>query len=235
MLKLITSLSAFLLGTLAPQQNPETPVKRLEVGSNIELVLTDEASGNDEIPTGILVEKTGNCLKLKSTSAERLKVKLHLASVAEIRTKDNTLITIFESTKSEEIRISLGAKSVLTGNLSAKKLILEAGKGSVVQARIDVDDFIAELQQDSRSNFGGMVQTINLKARDGAICKAENLATESASIITEGKAIVNANVKTFMYTDLGEGSRLTYAKNKCEGGLKVQNGSEVTPVVALTK
>lgn len=224
MLKIITSLSMFLVGALAQSQVSETRkmenFSKAAVADGVELVfvhgdpatLTIEAA--DALSLGDLVTEVKNntlCVYTKDALDTPVKVFLGSGGITSIEASNGSKVSVVEAIDANDLSITLASRSIFSGNVHARTLSLRLKSGSFYNGNITAQELTASLRGQAKARLSGFAKKASLSASNSSVCSAQTLFTERTALDASGNSTVTANVSGHVEVSLTEGSHISWA------------------------
>ena len=228
MLKIITTLTLFLVGMLAKGQTSEyrtvSEFSKVQVAHGIELIYTENPvfslqveTDNQTLLRNTITEVTGETLKISLkkgttiTAGETVKVYLSGYDLTALEANSNAKITIVNQLNADHLDIVLKSGATLKGNIkTAGKTKLHAKDGTVFDGRIEALAVKGNFKDNARINLTGKAASASFQTSDVALLSARNFiaGTISLNAFGKSKAMIHANAKVAV--NVADEAKVTY-------------------------
>lgn len=224
MLKIITSLSMFLVGALAQSQVSENRTvasfSKVVVNDGVEVIVTLDASQklvaqasdalslNDlitEVKNGVLYVETRDALDAPA------KVLLSIADLRAVELLGMSKMSVTNAIVASEFSVSLSGRSLFTGDINADALRLNLKAGSHFNGNVVAKTLVADLRTGSQARLSGFANKASFNAVNHSVCNARRLYTDTTSIKAAGDSNVMANADDNLDIDIAQGSQASWA------------------------
>lgn len=229
MLKIITTLTLFLVGILAKGQVIETRTvsefSKVKVQDGIELIYTDsnepllriEAPNNSSMKNVItqvkgktLVIKMGN-QKESATSADHVVVYLATNHLSELKAESNAVITLSENLSTERLKISLQSASKFSGSIVASRgIILNMTEESTFVGKIESPSFVANISDKARVSLNGKASEAQFFTSKNALLSARNFTSYATKIKAHDHSQATIYANNTLIVDIADEAKVNY-------------------------
>jgi hypothetical protein len=229
MLKIITTLTLFLVGILAKGQVSEdrsvSTFTKVKVQNGIELVYLqgDKPAIRIEAPESAALKNTvtkmsGKTLTifLKNSSNQdmvvpNVKVYLTAHDLEELTVDSNAKITIPEDLYSKNIKIQLNSGAHLSGRLKIENTAtVSTDKNTKFEGRIESAKLYADFSSNSKINLTGKSESATFKTSNSTYLNARNYASRAIDIKSSGKSVAVVNAHFDLSVDVTDEARVSY-------------------------
>lgn len=246
MLKIITSLSMFLLGTMAQAQVSESrdmnQFSKIDVSKGVEIIYTQDntntltAEAQDAaLLKDLITEVKNNTLYIYTAGKTNasFKVRISASGINAIKMDRKSRFTITNQLRASNLDVSLN-KSILSGSISADSLSLVANAGSVINSKITTEMLSASFRNKSVVLLSGIAREGHFTGNTAALCNASELACKKTAIIADGYSKVFANAREEISVVVTDGAQVNYtglplkAQLPLNANISVKNSSAIT-------
>ena len=228
MLKIITTLTVFLIGILAKGQVTEnrnvSAFSKVTVAHGIELIYTENPSTSLQIETGsqtalneIITEVHGKTLKIamekgiQIPSNETVKVYLSVQNIVALEAHSKAKITIIDQFNAKHLNILLDSGATLTGNIKTlEKTKLYADNGTVFNGKIETKILKGNFKSNARINLTGKAENASFVTSDSALMSAKNFSANTINLNANGKSIAMIHANTNVALNVTDDARVSY-------------------------
>lgn len=227
MLKIITTLTLFLIGMLAKGQTEQrnvTEFSKVEVAHGIELIYTESPvfsmqveTSNPTLLKNTITEVTGTTLRInlkKGTvipTNETVKVYLSAYDITALEANSNAKITIENQLNATELDIVLKSGGSLKGNIKTNgKTKLLAKEGTVFNGRIEALAVKGNFKGNARINLTGKSESAVFHTSDVALLSARNFTATTISLNATGKSKSMIHADSKVAVNVADEAKVTY-------------------------
>lgn len=224
MLKIVTTLTLFLLGMLAKAQNTEikniTDFSKINVNGNIELIyvqnpktLVSVMSTDAELTKNTVVEVSNHTLQLYTISPSKTAVKIYVNNpeVGEIKASNSAVVMLPEPVQLTQLKINLLVNAQFNGMINAaKKVRLVADEYSSFNGRVETTTLVGNAKGNARINISGQAQQTALNMGGNTLLLAGNFRSKTIHLSANGQAKINIFAPEKLNVHLSEEAQLNY-------------------------
>lgn len=224
MLKIITTLTLFLLGMLAKGQNLETrnisDFSKIKVEGNIELIYVQSPktqvsleSSDAELLKNTVVEVNQKTLQVYTLNATQTPIKVYVSNpeINEIKATQQALITVTETLFVDKIKISLEGNAQFKGMINAaEKIRLTATDNSSFCGRIQTASVAGNLKKLARASISGQAQDFTCNTSGNSLLLAGNFKATQMNLTANGYSKTNILAPKKLQVHVAEEAQLSY-------------------------
>ncbi|MBS7786302.1 DUF2807 domain-containing protein [Flavobacterium sp. CYK-55] len=224
MLKIITTLTLFLLGMLAKGQNTEvkniSDFSKINVNGNIELVYVQNPqtkvtfeSADAELLKNTVVEVNKNTLQVYTISESETPVKVYVSNpeVKEIKAAHQALVTVIETLFVDQLKINLNDNAQFKGMINAtEKVRLTATDRSTFSGRIDAPTVVGNLKKHARTSISGKANQMSVNTSGNSLFLAGNFKSDRMDLSINGYSKTNILAPQKLNAFVAEEAQLSY-------------------------
>ncbi len=229
MLKIITSLTLFLIGMLAKGQEVETrnvsSFSKVKVQHGIELVYIESntpsiriEAENKVIMKNISTIVSGNTLNIDLVNSKaalplnsEVKVYVSASNLQGLQASTKAKITIVEELNTNSMHIVLGSGTTFNGIVKAKGTIqLETNKGSIFEGKIEALTLNGVFKNDSKIILTGKSQKSTFESSDTVQFNAGNFIANSITIHANGLSSSMIHANSNLAVNVTDEAKVTY-------------------------
>lgn len=223
MLKIITQLSMFLVGTLAQAQVSQTRevphFSKVVSKDGIGIVLTQSdktglvAQATDALSlNGLITEVKDNTLYVYAKDdLENAKVYVSTSELTSLEISGRSIATLTKEFNMPELSIAVSGKSIFTGNVNAAKLQISLASGSVYNGSLTAQDFSATLGGNSVARLSGWAANSRISADARSKCHAKTLYSNKAELDAQNRSLISANVEQKVKAEVSDESEIRWS------------------------
>lgn len=230
MLKIITTLSLFLIGMLAKGQEVEnrtlSSFSKVEVKNGIELIYTESKIPSLQIETenpsvlkNLITEVRGKTLKIyllqknnQNELGKTIKVYLSSEKVTSFEAKSKAKILAMNPITSEKLTINLKSEGQFSGtirNNGATRLV--ANSGAIFNGRVETTSFVGQFKNNSKINLSGKTQKAVIATSDSSLLEAKNFIANHIVLNATGKSLAMIYVEKAIAVSVADEAKVSYA------------------------
>lgn len=224
MLKIITTLTLFLLGMLAKGQNLETrnitDFSKIKVEGNIELIYVQSPktqvsleSSDAELLKNTVVEVNQKTLQVYTLNATQTPIKVYVNNpeINEIKATHQALITVTETMFVDNIKISLEDNAQFKGMINAAEKVKICATGySSFSGRIDAPTVSGNLKNKARASISGKAHDFTFNTSGNSLLLAGNFKTDRVNLTANGYSKTNILAPNMLIANVSEEAQLSY-------------------------
>ena len=231
MLKIITTLSLFLIGMLAKGQEAEnrelSSFSKVEVKNGIEVIYTESKmpflrveAENVSVLKNLITEVKGKTLKIyllkkeDQTALENtIKVYLSAQNVSSFDVHSNSKISVMNQITSENLNINLKSKGQFSGTIICNgKTKLVANSGTIFNGRVETTSFLGNFKSNSKINVSGTTTKASIEASDSSLLEARNFIANTILLNARGKSKAMIHVTKTIAVTVADEARISYTE-----------------------
>lgn len=229
MLKIITTLTLFLIGILAKGQEVETRTvssfSKVKVQHGIELICIEGEipsirieANNSSIFDKISTTVRGNTLTVDSKNCKETEIKNSALRVYVVSKEWNTLeancnakITIEESINPINLKIVLKSGASLSGTVKAcSEVKLLASENTIFNGKIECLRLEGTFSNNAKVNLTGKAEKTSFESTHDVLLSARNFVSKSITVSAHGKSIAALYAHSKLIVDVADEARVTY-------------------------
>ncbi|WP_298224634.1 DUF2807 domain-containing protein [Flavobacterium sp.] len=228
MLKIITTLTVFLVGMLAKAQVTEnrntTDFSQVAVTGGIELIYNEAPStslriesNNEATLKNVITEMNGKTLKItlkKGTempTGETVKVYVTANHIVALEAHSKAKITIEEQLNADQLDIVLDSGASLSGNIKTSgKTKLYASTGTTFNGRIEAAMLKGTFHDNARINLTGKVKKAAFQTTDSALLCARNFTANTIHMNANGTSVAKLHANDNIALNVTEQAKVSY-------------------------
>jgi hypothetical protein len=228
MLKIITTLTVFLIGILAKGQVVEnrnlSEFSKVAVANGIELIYNEDqstslriAATNAEILKNTITEVDGKTLNIYLTEGTTLtandmvKVYLSTKNITALSANTNAKITILNQLNTKNLSINLDSGATLTGNIKALlKTKLRANDSTVFNGKIETSVLKGKFSDNAKINLTGQAKKAAFQTNDIALLHAKNFIADNIYLNANGKSVAMIHANNNIALNVSENAKILY-------------------------
>lgn len=246
MLKIITTLTLFLIGILAKGQEVEmrtvTSFSKVKVQHGIELVYIESNTNsirieapNQSIMKNITTNVAGNTLTIDVTSTaglnqktDKIKVFVATSNLESLEATTNAIITIDEILVAKKLNIYLKSGANLSGTMKIQgNARLIASENTIFNGKIEANAINGSFTQNAKINLTGKAQKASFESADSVLLSARNFISNAIAIKAMGNSNASIYANANLVVDVSDEAKITYSGfpdniNLNEGAVAVQ-------------
>ena len=227
MLKIITTLTLFLIGIVAKGQVVENRTvsgfSKVEVKNGIELIYTESKTPSLQIEAqdhcflnNIMTEVKGNTLKIylsKNGNQNEKLVKVHLSAqnLTAFEANSKAKIRVINQISADNVNIILNSESQFYGTtVSKEKTKLTANIGTVFNGRVETSSFIGNFKDNAKINLSGGTQNARFQTTDTTLLDAKNFIANTVNLNATGKSLAMIHVDKTIAVSVADEAKVSY-------------------------
>jgi len=229
MLKIITTLTLFLIGILAKGQEVETRTvssfSKVIVQHGIELVYTESNSPsvrieapNQLIMKNISVKVYGQTLTIdfinsKEFNAKDTSVKVYLAAnnLVQIDADSNATVTILDQLTSKNLVINLGSGAKFKGTIKVEgKTNLVASENTTFDGKIEAASLNGNFCKNAKINLTGKAGHTTFEASNTVLLNARNFISSTINVKASGHSVGSIYANSKLSVEVADEAKITY-------------------------
>lgn len=230
MLKIITTLSLFLVGMLAKGQEVENRIlssfSKVEVNNGIELIYTESKkpslqieAENSAVLKSIITEVKGKTLKIylqrknyQNELGKTIKVYLTSEKITSFEAKSKAKIITMNPITSENLSVNLKSEGQFSGTIINKGTTrLVANSGTIFNGLVETIFFVGHLKNNSKINLSGKTQKAAIAASDSSLFEAKNFIANHIVLNATGKSLAMIYVEKAIRVSVTDEAKVSYA------------------------
>ena len=230
MLKIITTLTLFLIGILAKGQEVEmrtvSSFSKIKVQHGIELVYTESATTSIRIEassqstmkniTTKVIGKTLTIDVLNDTefNPNDADIKVFVATNNLVGLEANTkaIITIDEALLAEKLHIKLNSGGSLTGSMKVNgSTTFHASENTTFNGKIEAISIDGNFTQNAKINLTGKAQLATFETADTVLLAARNFISNAITIKANGNSNASIYANSHLAVDVADEAKITYS------------------------
>jgi len=228
MLKIITTLTVFLIGMLAKGQVVEnrnvSEFSKVVVANGIELIYNEDqstslriAATNSEILKNTIAEVDGKTLNIYLTEGTTLtandmvKVYLSAKDITALSANTNAKITIMNQLNAKNMNINLDSGATLMGNIKALcKTKLRANDNTVFNGKIETSILKGNFKDNAKINLTGQAKKAAFQTNDASLLSAKNFVADNIYLNANGKSVAMVHANNNLALNVSENAKILY-------------------------
>lgn len=227
MLKIITTLTLFLIGIVAKGQVVENRIisefSKVEVKNGIELIYTESKTPSLQIEAqdhcflnNIVTEVKGKTLKIylsKNGNQNEKLVKVYLSAqnLTAFEANSKAKITVVNQISTDNVSIILNSESQFYGTIVSKeKTNLMASTGTVFNGRVETSSFIGNFEDNAKVNLSGKTLKARFQTTDTNLLDAKNFIANTISLNAMGKSLAMIHVDKTIAVNVTDEAKVSY-------------------------
>ena len=230
MLKIITTLTLFLIGILAKGQEVEmrtvSSFSKIKVQHGIELVYTESATTSIRIEApsqsnmnNIITKVSGKTLTIDVLNATEFNqndtnIKIFVATnnLVELEANTKASITIDEALVAEKLNIKLSSGASLTGKMKVNgTTTLQASENTYFNGKIESISIAGIFTQNARINLTGKAHQADFKTSDHVLLVARNFISNTIAVKADGNSNASIYAISHLAVDVADEAKITYS------------------------
>ena len=230
MLKIITTLTLFLIGILAKGQEVEmrtvSSFSKIKVQHGIELVYTESATTSIRIEApsqsnmnNIITKVSGKTLTIDVLNATEFNqndtnIKIFVATnnLVELEANTKASITIDEALVAEKLNIKLSSGASLTGKMKVNgTTTLQASENTYFNGKIESISIAGIFTQNARINLTGKAHQADFKTSDHVLLVARNFISNTIAVKADGNSNASIYANSHLAVDVADEAKITYS------------------------
>lgn len=229
MLKIITTLSLFLIGMLAKGQEVEnrtlSSFSKVEVKNGIELIYNENKTPslrieaeNLSVLKNVITEVKGKTLKIyllkkenQNEVAKNIKVYLSFEKITSFAANSKAKITVIDPISAENLAINLKSEGQFSGIIITKdKTTLIANSGTIFNGRVETTSFVGNFENNSKINLSGKTEKAIINASDSSLLEAKNFVAANIVLNASGKSLALIYVEKAIAITVADEAKVSY-------------------------
>jgi hypothetical protein len=230
MLKIITTLTLFLIGILAKGQEVEmrtvSSFSKIKVQHGIELVYTESATTSIRIEApsqsnmnNITTKVSGKTLTIDVLNAKEfnqndtnIKVFVATNNLVELEANTKASITIDEALVAEKLNIKLSSGASLTGTMKVNgTTMLQASENTSFNGKIEASAINGNFSQNAKINLTGKSQLATFETADTVLLAARNFISNTITVKASGNSSASIYANSHLAVDVADEAKITYS------------------------
>ena len=230
MLKIITTLTLFLIGILAKGQEAEmrnvSSFSKVKVQHGIELVYTESSATsirieapNQSIMENITTKVTGNTLTIDVLNAKdfnqnyaNIKVFVATNNLVGLEANTKAIITIDDALVSKKLNITLNSGASLTGIMKVSgTTTFHASENTSFNGKIESSSINGNFSENARINLTGKAQLAIFETADNALLGARNFTSNAITVKASGNSTASIFAHSNLVVDVADEAKITYS------------------------
>ncbi len=230
MLKIITTLTLFLIGILAKGQEVEmrtvSSFSKIKVQHGIELVYTESTATSIRIEASsqstmknITTKVTGNTLIIDvlndtefNPNDADIKVFVATNNLVGLEANTKAIITIDEALLAEKLHIKLNSGASLKGSIRVNgSTTFQASENTTFNGKIEAISIDGNFTQNAKINLTGKAQQANFEAGDHVFLSARNFISTAITVKASGNSNAAIYANSHLAVDVADEAKITYA------------------------
>ena len=229
MLKIITTLTLFLIGILAKGQEVEmrtvSSFSKVKVQHGIELVYTENAATsvrieapNQSIMENISTTVKGHTLTIdllndKDFTANRGTIRVYLATnnLVALEANTNAIVTLEDELTSKNLTINLDSGASFTGNIKvSKNTNLIASDNSSFNGKILSSSLNGNFTKNAKINVTGKANRAAFETSNTVLLSARNFVSSAINVKASGNSVATIYANSNLTVDVADEAKITY-------------------------
>ena len=226
MLKIITTLTLFLIGIVAKGQEEETRTvslfSKVKVQHGIELVYTESdtptlriEAANHLIMKNITTTVKGQTLTidvLNGTNVGKVRVYLATKNLGALEANTNAIVTIDDALTSKKLTINLRSGASLTGNIKViENTKLTATENTSFNGKIETSSLNGNFTKNAKINITGKANRVAFETSNTVLLSARNFFSNDINMKASGKSVASIYANSNLTIDVADEAKITYA------------------------
>ena len=229
MLKIITTLTLFLIGILAKGQEVEmrtvSSFSKVKVQHGIELVYTESdtqslriEAANQSIMKNITTTVKGHTLTIDilnekdfTTNGGKIRVYLAANNLVTLEANTNAIVTIDDALTAKNLTINLRSGASLTGNIKvSENTKLIATDNSSFNGKIETSSLTANLMKNAKINITGKANRAAFETSNTVVLSARNFFSNAITMKASENSVASIYAHSNLTVDVADDAKITY-------------------------
>lgn len=229
MLKIITTLTLFLIGILAKGQEVEmrtvSSFSKIKVQHGIKLVYTESATTSIRIEApsqstmnNITTKVSGKTLTIDVLNATEfnqndtnIKVFVATNNLVGLEANTNAIITIDEALFAEKLALTLNSGASLTGTIKVNgTTTFQASENTSFNGKIEANAINGNFTNNAKINLTGKARQANFEASENVLLSARNFISNSIAIKANGNSNASVYAHANLVVDVADEAKVNY-------------------------
>ncbi len=229
MLKIITTLTLFLIGILAKGQEVEmrtvSSFSKVKVQHGIELVYIESdtpslriEAANQSIMKNISTTVKGQTLTIDllnekdfTTNSGKIRVYLATNNLVALEANTNAIVTIDDALTSRNLTINLSSGGSLTGNIKvSEKTKLIATDNSSFNGKIETSSLSGNFTKNAKINVTGKAHRAAFETSNTVLLSARNFFSNVINMKASGNSMATIYAHSNLTVDIADEAKITY-------------------------
>ena len=229
MLKIITTLTLFLIGILAKGQEVEmrtvSSFSKVKVQHGIELVYTESdtpslriEAANQSIMKNISTTVKGNTLNIDilnekdfTTNGEKIIVYLAANNLVALEANTNAIVTIDDALTSKNLTINLRSGASLSGNIKvSENTKFIATDNSSFNGKIETYSLNGNFTKNAKINVTGKANSSIFETSNTVVLSARNFFSNAINMKASGNSVATIYAHANLTVDVADEAKITY-------------------------
>ncbi|ANF51048.1 hypothetical protein A0O34_11225 [Chryseobacterium glaciei] len=206
------------------KQESPTNIKVIADADKLQYVIT-------KVENGILKVYIDN-KGVKNLRFKNLSVNVSSPRMSEIKTSSGANFSTVNSVNENNLTIDASSGSTIKGKFNVSNTTnVEATSGSNIKADVNSKNFELKASSGSDTSFEGEVMAAVFDISSGALCKAENLRSDSVDAESTSGGSLSINVTTTLKVKASSGGLVKYKGNpKIDSNISKMSGGSLKPI-----
>ena len=241
MIKIFTSFSLFLLGTLAQAQTTNTTqFTNMEIGKNIQVIYTESDTPSVEAADANLVTEIKNgTLRINVAESNNKVYEVRVSGSGVTHIKAWGALTVTNQMSGKEMSLVLENGATFTGNLRpTQNMMLCMGDNTIFNGLVQTQTLDATFAGNAKTSVTGTADVAVVKAHQRSIFLSGNFAAKKMNISAGDYATVKVYAKNDIAINVTKMARVSFTgkpKNvkMNDNAIAFDNRANATAVVAV--
>jgi len=206
------------------KQESPTNIKVIADADKLQYVIT-------KVENGILKVYIDN-KGVKNLRFKNLSVNVSSPRMSEIKTSSGANFSTVNAVNENNLTIDASSGSTIKGKFNVSNTAnVEATSGSNIKADVNSKNFELKASSGSDTSFEGQVTAAIFDISSGALCKAENLRSDSAVAESTSGGSLSVNVTTKLKVKASSGGTVKYKGNpEIDSNISKMSGGSLKPI-----
>ena len=229
MLKIITTLTLFLIGILAKGQEVEmrtvSSFSKIKVQHGIKLVYTESATTSIRIEApsqstmnNITTKVSGKTLTIDVLNATEfnqndtnIKVFVATNNLVGLEANTNAIITIDEALFAEKLALTLNSGASLTGTIKVNgTTTFQASENTSFNGKIEANAINGNFTNNAKINLTGKARQANFEASENVLLSARNFISNTITVKASGNSSASIYANSHLAVDVADEAKVNY-------------------------